>query len=404
MMLEIRLKNSRSQSLQLAVAAIVLCSSVQGLIEQMPQCEDGRDSRYLLSSGSFHTCTSAGRQVLETDNEGMTLRELKCFGWQEFGQSLPPRDRPLGKKVNGVACGSRHSCALDQNSSVVCWGSNTYGQLDVSRFISGGPVCKYCSKGEYIDDPRLKNTYQKCEDVLASPSEYSLNEPICKHECILEDRAGVLAGFILENNGAKERTVPVYRSDGRFVCSAASVAAGGQHTCVLYGDFSCTNCNTGYVKCFGSNEFGQLEVPECPNNETAEIQGSGIICTNGSRPHVWANISAGLFHTCGITTNQEVVCFGDNRMKQCEAPKAERFVYVSAGAYHSCGITVDGEVRCWGNSSYGQAASHFDLLEQGIIEAGRFTQLSCGASHTCGVFIPSGNTIYGQPGTVYESQ
>jgi len=393
------LQHGRSCAMLLRAVAVVLVSScVRGLINKAPQCADGTDTRYLLSSGSFHTCSSAGSLIDNNaaPNEEVYVRNIRCWGWQEFGQSLPPQDGSLGNDVKGVSCGARHSCGLDRNKSVHCWGSNTYGQLDTSRPLQDGPICKYCPQGEYINDQRLQ-TYQRCVDQ-ADESGYWEGDPICKQECILTGRVGLLAGYVRPDLITVERTLPVYRSDGRFVCSAASVVTGGHHTCVLYGDFSCTNCNTGYVKCFGSNEFGQLDVPECPDGKMAEFRGSEILCTNGTRPYVWANISAGLFHTCGITTNKEVICFGDNRMLQSQAPTSRNFVHVSAGAYHSCAITTDGEVQCWGNSSYGQAANHAELLEQGIItERGRFTQVSCGASHTCGVFIPAGNTIYGQP-------
>ena len=112
-----------------------------------------------------------------------------------------------------------------------------------------------------------------CEDV--GLLEYKLESPIGKYECKLSDgRLGVLSSFIRPDELTDERTKPVFRMDGKFVCSAAQIAAGGHHTCVLYGDFNCINCNTGYVRCYGSNEYGQSDVPECiqdPKTNSSKI-------------------------------------------------------------------------------------------------------------------------------------
>jgi len=366
---------------------------VGGLVNPEPICLDGTETKHLLSAGTFHTCAASG--TLLSDATSVYTREIKCWGWHEFGQTLPPRTENLGSVVKGLSCGARHSCGVSQNGSVVCWGSNMYGQLDVSRPLAE-PVCKYCDRGDYVSDERLRAIGQ-CEDN--GLLEYWIGDPVCKTECLLEDRAGVLVGFVRSNGQiSDERTVPVYRSDGRFVCTAAQTTCGGHHTCVLYGNFSCTNCNTGYVKCYGSNMFGQIEVPECSDGKPASFRDEVLVCTDNSPPYVWSQVSAGLFHTCAVTTDGYIKCWGDNKNGQSEEPVG-RFLYVSAGAYHSCGISIAGKVQCWGNNSYGQALNHEELVDQQIVEAGGiFTEVACGASHTCGVFVPSGNTIYGSTG------
>ena len=35
--------------------------------------------------------------------------------------------------TNAIASGSYHSCALLDNASVKCWGSNTYGALGINN-------------------------------------------------------------------------------------------------------------------------------------------------------------------------------------------------------------------------------------------------------------------------------
>ncbi|MGM0555269.1 MAG: RCC1 domain-containing protein, partial [Myxococcota bacterium] len=81
----------------------------------------------------------------------------------------------------------------------------------------------------------------------------------------------------------------------------------------------------------------------------------------------WKDIAAGLKHTCGLTTNDEIYCWGDNTEGQLgtgdntslttpttAVSGTQTWVDVSVGADHSCGTTSNGEVYCWGSNSSGQ--------------------------------------------------
>ena len=43
------------------------------------------------------------------------------------------------------------------------------------------------------------------------------------------------------------------------------------------------------------------------------------------------------------------------RAGEVPAPADAVFASISAGGYHSCGINVHGEVYCWGDNSSGQS-------------------------------------------------
>ena len=49
-------------------------------------------------------------------------------------------------------------------------------------------------------------------------------------------------------------------------------------------------------------------------------------------------------------------------------PPAGTFTQVSAGMYHTCGVRTDGTLACWGNNNSGQATP----------PGGTFTQVSAG--------------------------
>jgi len=68
------------------------------------------------------------------------------------------------------------------------------------------------------------------------------------------------------------------------------------------------------------------------------------------------------------------------------------FVSVSAGIAHTCGVTSDGEAFCWGHDLHGQLGTGIDggfanvptPVAGGDLE---FASLSAGGNHTCGVSV-----------------
>lgn len=130
------------------------------------------------------------------------------------------------------------------------------------------------------------------------------------------------------------------------------ISAGGDHTCVLYA--------AGDVGCWGSNAYGQLNVP-APNSQ-------------------FVSISAGLRHTCGWKTDHSIVCWGDNHRGQASVPalSGDRYyISVSAGDLHTCALVADGNIICWGDNLYGQRT--VPAPNSG------FTQVAAGGQHTCGL-------------------
>ena len=95
-------------------------------------------------------------------------------------------------------------------------------------------------------------------------------------------------------------------------------------------------------------------------------------------------VSAGYHHSCAVTADNNVTCWGSNASGQV-APPAGQYAQVSAGFLHSCGVTVDGAVLCWGTSDRGAATP----------PAGTFTQVSAGVEHSCAVTTEGDVTCWG---------
>jgi alpha-tubulin suppressor-like RCC1 family protein len=165
------------------------------------------------------------------------------------------------------------------------------------------------------------------------------------------------------------------------------IDAGGTHTCAL--------TEIGEAYCWGSNADGQLgDGSGSPQSETP-------VPVLGGHTFQW--VSAGLHHTCGVTTAGETWCWGfngdgqlgDGSTNASDAPvkvsSAEVFVAVSAGAWHSCAVTDTGQGYCWGYGANGQLGNGTGLYNATnttplLVSGGNtWRSLSAGWYHTCAV-------------------
>ena len=55
-------------------------------------------------------------------------------------------------------------------------------------------------------------------------------------------------------------------------------------------------------------------------------------------------LSAGHHHTCGVTVDERIACWGDAGEENVASPTG-LFQQVAAGEFHSCGLTKDGELK-----------------------------------------------------------
>lgn len=130
----------------------------------------------------------------------------------------------------------------------------------------------------------------------------------------------------------------------------------------------------------------------------------------------FSQISAGAAHTCGVTTSHEAYCWGqDTKERLGNGPDAGGgptpspvvgglpFRQVSAGTYHTCGVTVTDEPYCWGFNASGQLGTGDDRNSPVPVfgDFGRlFSTISAGQQHTCGsdFLMCWGNNDYAQLG------
>jgi len=377
-----------------------------------------------ITTGGRHTCalTSTGG--------------VKCWGYNGYGQlgddtatnkSTPVDVVGLGSGVAAITGGGGHTCALTITSGSKCWGDNGYGQVgDGTTARKSSPV-----------------------DVLGLGSGMVAIAAGDNHTCALSTASGVKCwGW----NDTTNRSTP---ADVVGLGSGmATIAAGGWYTCALntaggvkcwgwndsgqLGDGSYTNksapvdvvglgsgaavlatgwahtcalSTTGGVKCWGSNEYGQLgdgtsgDGASKPTPVDVVGLGSGM-----------AAIAVGLWHTCALSTAGGVKCWGYNELGQLgdgstgdkTTPRSvvglgSGVAAITAGYLHTCALTAAGAVKCWGYNRSGQlgdgtsgdGASKPTPVDVVGLDSG-VVAITAGSRHTCALSTAGGVKCWGQ--------
>jgi alpha-tubulin suppressor-like RCC1 family protein len=136
------------------------------------------------------------------------------------------------------------------------------------------------------------------------------------------------------------------------------------HTCILTSIPS--------VMCWGSNDYGQLGYGHKLQIGDDDMPFTAGYVNTGTVPI--AQLTGGYAHSCAVTVNGSVMCWGYNSNGQLgyghinnigdnELPVSAGYVrlpggisvtQVVAGAFHSCALSSNGSVACWGSNGYGE--------------------------------------------------
>jgi len=133
------------------------------------------------------------------------------------------------------------------------------------------------------------------------------------------------------------------------------------------------------VKCWGSNDFGQLGV---------EGSFEGVGTSSPVKVRGVSNVKqvvTGRGYTCAITENGTAKCWGGTLTLE-KVREISGVTSVSIGGSHACALVKDGTVKCWGSNYYGQLGNESVLDSTspiGVEGLSNVIAISAGDWHTC---------------------
>ena len=184
-----------------------------------------------------------------------------------------------GRKSTQVVSGNVHSCALLENRNVKCWGGNNLRQL-------GTPANAVAQVNSPVDVPDLANDIRE----IATSAD---------HTCSIRANRDVVCWGANSFGQLGNGTV------GPFGGTVEASPLGGDAKQVTTGiNHSCALLTNGAVRCWGSNQYGQLGTGNT-NNATRPVGVAGL-------PRPALAISAGGYHTCAKLDDGSIRCWGRN--------------------------------------------------------------------------------------------
>lgn len=282
-----------------------------------------------VTAGAYHACGI---------KEGGALY---CWGAASYGQvdgtqSSGSRSSPValphpeGKPWTAVAAGARHTCAIDGDTVMYCWGDNGAGQLGTGAGAGvSGPQALAGNGWESVTADELRTCALKTGGG---------------GWCWGLGALGQSTSAAMANQQASATPAQI---EGALVWRA--LAAGRGHTCGV--------TSAGALMCFGEEQLGELGV-------ASGSSATPVIAQPGSD---FVGVFAGPLVTCATRSGPDrLVCFGDNRQGQLGRGDRElgsqpatvaglaRVTAGGAGVDFACVLDENGAVSCWGRDDDGR--------------------------------------------------
>lgn len=311
------------------------------------------------------------------------VERIKILSSAESGASESSSVAKVKTPWKLIASGDQHTCVASE-SELKCWGNNEYGVLNIPRKFNGiTHLTSTWSSAVCAKDGQGWECWGACKfGICDIPKTHRNSEKLSSgaaHVCSLQDGKVACWG----NNKYERTSIP---SDLK---AATNIAVSDRYSCaVIQG---------GIVKCWGSDEDGQIASAESLKNVSSLYLGSRhacafdlfgkLICSQVTKEKIgefpnfgqsrvpehmdFKYVATGRLHTCGVSKNNKIECWGANQNGQSTPPvlnKTEIVTAISVGADHSCTLTTE-RVLCWGvywNDEYTQPFSAKAISEKSL--------------------------------------
>lgn len=257
-----------------------------------------------------------------------------------------------------AAGGEFHNCVLSEDGQMRCWGLNNRSQL-------GDPSL---GVNEVVGD--MPGQMEAIEDVMMAQEVIQIDAGRVTTCALYADATLVCIG---ENgqNGQLGRNTTVFSIGGSpHPGDLPPIDIGGDVVqFAMFHEHTCAVLDGGTVRCFGRNTNGQLGTGDTQPVGDNEHPGD-VPAIDFGTPVV--EVGVGFDHTCALTQDGSVRCWGDNEFgqlgvgnqdDQLDATQAQAVdlggvaTDLVVGGNTACATLESGDVRCWGDGAFGALAS-----------------------------------------------
>ena len=266
-----------------------------------------------IAAGQEHTCVLQSAGTVQCWGLGRELGDGTADASDDpvMASGLTDATAIATASIGQQLASQSHTCAVRQNGQVVCWGSNSSGQLGVPLVttealapvtVGGVSNAVAVSLGSLHSCALLADHTVTCwghgalgdSEVPVPVSNLQDVGAIAAggdHNCAL--LAGGTVACWVQDAGAAPALVP-------GISGATSIAAGG----AINGQrFDCATLPDGGVKCWGRNGRGQLG-----DGTTNDSIGLAVTAQVGAA----VQLALGAGHACALLEIGKVACWGDN--------------------------------------------------------------------------------------------
>lgn len=246
---------------------------------QIPTSVNGLSSGVIaLSVGKEYACAI------------VTGGAVKCWGANDRGQlgdgtnedsNVPVDVKAMPHPAVSIAAGTSHACALLDDASIYCWGSNDRGELgDGTLTDQNAPVA-------------VKSVPANVVVIAAGYSHSCARTTAGAVHCWGSNGSGQLG-----DGSGNDSDVPVQVST---IGDATAVDLGSFHSCAVV-------TGAGTVMCWGLNSSGQL-------GDGTSLERDAPV-TISSVATTYVDVAAGSSHSCARTQGDAIKCWGSNTRGQ----------------------------------------------------------------------------------------
>jgi alpha-tubulin suppressor-like RCC1 family protein len=271
-----------------------------------------------------------------------------------YGIATPVDVIGLTSDVAQVAAGFYHTCAMTTGGGAKCWGRNDTGQMGNGTFTTSAPY----GIATPVDVSGLTNGVAQISGGGYHTCAVTMGGGV---KCWGDNSSGQL-GFgtvtipLPPSVSPQESATPVDVST--LTSGVAQIGAGGAHTCAV--------TTSGAAKCWGYSFWGQLGYGYGGTSRYISLTPLDV---SGLMSGV-ARITAGGYHTCAVTTVGGAKCWGytvHGQLGNGVTVVPENGIFfpvdvstltsgvaqISAGYFHTCAVTTAGGAKCWGYNGDG---------------------------------------------------